>query len=126
MTSRSRVRGLGRSVGSSSNCIVASPPRSIFITTTPRQYSQRRLLVSTHSDDSSSVPLRSNGIMASLQSRECAGQRVRHHRKNCVDYQQLTGAARHRSRSETRSDEHTSELQSLMRTSYAVFCLKKN
>src|SRR3546814_10716747 len=26
---------------------------------------------------------------------------------------------------ETRSDEHTSELQSLMRSSYAVFCLKK-
>src|SRR3546814_2767303 len=26
---------------------------------------------------------------------------------------------------ETRSEEHTSELQSLMRTSYAVFCLKK-
>src|SRR3546814_4971166 len=27
--------------------------------------------------------------------------------------------------STTRSEEHTSELQSLMRTSYAVFCLKK-
>src|SRR3546814_1065831 len=27
---------------------------------------------------------------------------------------------------DTRSEEHTSELQSLMRTSYAVFCLKKN
>src|SRR3546814_4860211 len=27
---------------------------------------------------------------------------------------------------EGRSEEHTSELQSLMRTSYAVFCLKKN
>src|SRR3546814_9205160 len=26
---------------------------------------------------------------------------------------------------EKRSEEHTSELQSLMRTSYAVFCLKK-
>src|SRR3546814_3695555 len=26
---------------------------------------------------------------------------------------------------ESRSEEHTSELQSLMRTSYAVFCLKK-
>src|SRR3546814_7926922 len=26
---------------------------------------------------------------------------------------------------EVRSEEHTSELQSLMRTSYAVFCLKK-
>src|SRR3546814_4598321 len=29
------------------------------------------------------------------------------------------------SRCRTRSEEHTSELQSLMRTSYAVFCLKK-
>src|SRR3546814_9191405 len=28
-------------------------------------------------------------------------------------------------RDEIRSEEHTSELQSLMRTSYAVFCLKK-
>src|SRR3546814_2728082 len=30
-----------------------------------------------------------------------------------------------RSPSSDRSEEHTSELQSLMRTSYAVFCLKK-
>src|SRR3546814_8100210 len=29
-------------------------------------------------------------------------------------------------RSAGRSEEHTSELQSLMRISYAVFCLKKN
>src|SRR3546814_5284082 len=29
------------------------------------------------------------------------------------------------SRASTRSEEHTSELQSLMRISYAVFCLKK-
>src|SRR3546814_4794360 len=28
-------------------------------------------------------------------------------------------------REDLRSEEHTSELQSLMRTSYAVFCLKK-
>src|SRR3546814_9259565 len=35
---------------------------------------------------------------------------------------------RHLCRAESRTDrseEHTSELQSLMRTSYAVFCLKK-
>src|SRR3546814_6349968 len=32
----------------------------------------------------------------------------------------VVGQARHR------SEEHTSELQSLMRSSYAVFCLKKN
>src|SRR3546814_3229656 len=30
-----------------------------------------------------------------------------------------------RGRVESRSEEHTSELQSLMRISYAVFCLKK-
>src|SRR3546814_10343953 len=33
--------------------------------------------------------------------------------------------ARRRSNGLTRSEEHTSELQSLMRISYAVFCLKK-
>src|SRR3546814_1494164 len=35
--------------------------------------------------------------------------------------------ARHHAHTElARSEEHTSELQSLMRISYAVFCLKKN
>src|SRR3546814_3370759 len=42
----------------------------------------------------------------------------------------LAGTVRSRrgiaeARSLTRSEEHTSELQSLMSTSYAVFCLKK-
>src|SRR3546814_7118809 len=32
---------------------------------------------------------------------------------------------RHHHRLQARSEEHTSELQSLMRISYAVFCLKK-
>src|SRR3546814_6011707 len=32
---------------------------------------------------------------------------------------------RRRARQHCRSEEHTSELQSLMRISYAVFCLKK-
>src|SRR3546814_2564369 len=35
----------------------------------------------------------------------------------------FTATQRHMRRE--RSEEHTSELQSLMRTSYAVFCLKK-
>src|SRR3546814_6441152 len=34
-------------------------------------------------------------------------------------------AVEHRRRRVIRSEEHTSELQSLMRISYAVFCLKK-
>src|SRR3546814_10350233 len=37
---------------------------------------------------------------------------------------QIVDLARHR-RKQIRSEEHTSELQSLMRISYAVFCLKK-
>src|SRR3546814_7460846 len=37
-----------------------------------------------------------------------------------------SGAARHLLPLRRRSEEHTSELQSLMRISYAVFCLKKN
>src|SRR3546814_3956445 len=35
------------------------------------------------------------------------------------------GLGRQHHRREGRSEEHTSELQSLMRISYAVFCLKK-
>src|SRR3546814_5840725 len=35
------------------------------------------------------------------------------------------GVRSHLLRHQTRSEEHTSELQSLMRISYAVFCLKK-
>src|SRR3546814_1186546 len=47
-----------------------------------------------------------------------------------VDAQFLLIADRHQRRGflrigEPRSEEHTSELQSLMRISYAVFCLKK-
>src|SRR3546814_1718406 len=38
----------------------------------------------------------------------------------------MSDPAKYRSRDEVqRSEEHTSELQSLMRISYAVFCLKK-
>src|SRR3546814_1722584 len=38
---------------------------------------------------------------------------------------QPPGHIRWRGQGEGRSEEHTSELQSLMRISYAVFCLKK-
>src|SRR3546814_15280117 len=44
-----------------------------------------------------------------------------------ADVGRAAGAVRHRQaeRRALRSEEHTSELQSLMRISYAVFCLKK-
>src|SRR3546814_992697 len=37
----------------------------------------------------------------------------------------MTAQTAERNEKQDRSEEHTSELQSLMRTSYAVFCLKK-
>src|SRR3546814_9951499 len=40
-------------------------------------------------------------------------------------YATLAHEAVHHAGHESRSEEHTSELQSLMRISYAVFCLKK-
>src|SRR3546814_3316898 len=42
-----------------------------------------------------------------------------------VDIQPVALRFTHRGRRSDRSEEHTSELQSLMRISYAVFCLKK-
>src|SRR3546814_5795601 len=42
-----------------------------------------------------------------------------------ADAREGHGRARARPRLFRRSEEHTSELQSLMRISYAVFCLKK-
>src|SRR3546814_4588875 len=39
--------------------------------------------------------------------------------------QRFAGGHRGACSADIRSEEHTSELQSLMRTSYAVFCLKK-
>src|SRR3546814_2636871 len=49
-------------------------------------------------------------------ARECIDIAPRHRR----DARQVLHRVQRR-----RSEEHTSELQSLMRTSYAVFCLKK-
>src|SRR3546814_9936812 len=64
------------------------------------------------------------GIMLALRTREATGK------GQCVSGS-LLGTALALSNALTldhalnRSEEHTSELQSLMRTSYAVFCLKK-
>src|SRR3546814_1044270 len=48
------------------------------------------------------------------------GQRVRRH-----DVLLITGALADDEAADQRSEEHTSELQSLMRSSYTVFCLSK-
>src|SRR3546814_7015175 len=60
--------------------------------------------------------------------------RARHHQLDILDMLARQPGKRDRQRllvgivedDQRRSEEHTSELQSLMRSSYAVFCLKKN
>src|SRR3546814_2251498 len=52
------------------------------------------------------------------------GPRVEH-RRSTGRTAMATRLGAPRSAAATRSEEHTSELQSLMRISYAVFCLKK-
>src|SRR3546814_1527212 len=55
--------------------------------------------------------------------RDSAGLPCRHARRGAAGHRRGDPGARRRGRA--RSEEHTSELQSLMRSSYAVFCLKK-
>src|SRR3546814_4691038 len=62
------------------------------------------------------------GLRISVYGKVCAPQRSPISRlSHCV----WLRAPSARSPIRTRSEEHTSELQSLMRISYAVFCLKK-
>src|SRR3546814_1429852 len=71
---------------------------------------------------------------AGLRRRQHQERRRRHHRSvrrggrrqgRSVLCLQLRSRQADRKRRAGRSEEHTSELQSLMRISYAVFCLKK-
>src|SRR3546814_6924272 len=68
------------------------------------------------------VPDRLDRIVVSKRGGEVGRHRLAADRHAHVESMALGEAFRHQHR---RSEEHTSELQSLMRISYAVFCLKK-
>src|SRR3546814_6990222 len=74
------------------------------------------------SSDLGRSALRADARQQAVRRRPC--------RRNSVgawhaQYQRVGNDAKRRSPFRHRSEEHTSELQSLMRISYAVFCLKK-
>src|SRR3546814_3177498 len=79
----------------------------------------------------SSEQLRSAGPNGAHQGTELqklsnVDRRVSGLRESCAAADQsLQRRHQDRERRQSRSEEHTSELQSLMRISYAVFCLKK-
>src|SRR3546814_9359750 len=79
---------------------------------------------------------RLSGMVLRLASQQCAARRMDGHGGRGGHLWRDRGDGRHPDGSldevrqgpllhAARSEEHTSELQSLMRTSYAVFCLQK-
>src|SRR3546814_1344896 len=101
------------------------PPRS---TRTDTHFPYTTLFRSQHLH--SGRPLQSGGHLCALsQSRRGADARALPVRRESASGGTGRGHLGRRSsppRCADRSEEHTSELQSLMRISYAVFCLKKN
>src|SRR3546814_4440668 len=67
---------------------------------------------------------RSLGLRIGVAQRRGADQRLHHRPVYDPDASRLAASGDGRA-FDVRSEEHTSELQSLMRISYAVFCLKK-
>src|SRR3546814_1109960 len=55
----------------------------------------------------------------------CLAQLAQNQRERLTISPERPSTSTHTTRPSRRSEEHTSELQSLMRISYAVFCLKK-
>src|SRR3546814_5079450 len=86
---------------------------------------QARSPRSTSSEDEAGAASQGRGASASNIRRRLGGEHERAcdsrgHALETAVLSHLDAIACHR-----RSEEHTSELQSLMRISYAVFCLKK-
>src|SRR3546814_10119296 len=76
-------------------------------------------------------PFRSSGSMSTLPPRIVSIAWLIHGPNFCMtglcvqSFMEIKAAGPLAAPSSSRSEEHTSELQSLMRISYAVFCLKK-
>src|SRR3546814_5614336 len=92
--------------------MIRRPPRS---TRTDTLFPYTTLFRSRQPDQSRSGRQQHAAAGATRQRRQAAEDRSRRLR---APHRATTGAVH-------RSEEHTSELQSLMRISYAVFCLKK-
>src|SRR3546814_2190095 len=77
---------------------------------------------SVHADGDAIARPRPSAFGHAVAQRAPRHARVGHDEQNARHVQELRSAG---PRTRGRSEEHTSELQSLMRISYAVFCLKK-
>src|SRR3546814_1816954 len=111
--------------------MIRRPPRSTCTHTLFPYTTLFRSVLRKHEPLRLVVHLGLEGVVVALLERQRPGGRrpagdlvdqaleVRHLREGTVVHHE-------RDQPRPRSEEHTSELQSLMRISYAVFCLKKN
>src|SRR3546814_9760742 len=97
--------------------MIRRPPRS---TRTDTLFPYTTLFRSLPTQTETAQTLRQRYPENSIQSTETARQALAEVAKMRMDID-----ARYEEERYARSEEHTSELQSLMRISYAVFCLKK-
>src|SRR3546814_2612255 len=108
--------------------MIRRPPRStrtdtLFPYTTLFRSGRQRILVFAFPDEGPTGTFRPVFQRSAKGDSGCDRPRRRGRRK-LFDDQSLFESL-HQSTFGIRSEEHTSELQSLMRISYAVFCLKK-
>src|SRR3546814_6681642 len=119
-----------------------TPPRSTLTdpllpsTTLFRSHRKRRARISggqaprprrldPHPVARAAHPRRGDGQVAALQGSHDPVGELRGAAEGMDDAPLCHGVERPQDAGRKRSEEHTSELQSLMRISYAVFCLKK-
>src|SRR3546814_3808066 len=82
----------------------------------PRLCSRRKIVLAV---------VRRSATLRPLRSPAAEPQNASLWRRDCPDDARAASRLRAVPATPRRSEEHTSELQSLMRISYAVFCLKK-
>src|SRR3546814_9566051 len=82
-------------------------------------------LVHPESDPAARHVLRSDRGGNRLLPHDGGAERSRHRFSGGDRHHRAAGRRNHRTRNAGRTEEHTSELQSLMRISYDVFCWKK-
>src|SRR3546814_10745078 len=105
--------------------MIRRPPRSTRTDTLFPYTTLFRSPVLAHGDGRGR-PSRGDDLAAQCRRRGQGGHRGRHQLQERHGAERPSPARRcGRTLVERRSEEHTSELQSLMRISYAVFCLKK-
>src|SRR3546814_7205243 len=103
---------------------VARQPPLSGIAAMPRRAARRPRRIADHEFEIEHPLARIGFSSRRAEMREQQVERRFGHRRDRLTDRRQFGPDRGRERG-VRSEEHTSELQSLMRISYAVFCLKK-